>query len=302
MIDLKSKVEKIKHRILKKRRKGYTLLETMATIALVMILSAAAYGGISAGMDKANTSNTTSDIRTYGNAVQQMFIAHPEVMKYTKAKLPTSIEKIVGYVNDQLEEAWDFTMFSDVDDSGAVAYSTQKRDAWGNPYGLYIYLDDVAAGVTESTNYLDSTGTALETTDSCIYIVIGSAGKGGTGMITGSDGSNIDFATKEATAATAAVNNTDGQDDIGVIVRLLNGDSYSATFGTSNSTLGELKKIQWIFGQAKSGTYFDFTGTLTAITPTTVSGGSVDKYYDKNAIENDANVSTSGLIGAWTGT
>ena len=300
-----SKLNKIKNSVIskaKKRRNGFSLLDVMGGIAISLLLGGGVAAAISVGRDSANSHNTTQDIDVFSNAIQQMFISHPEVMKFQNGKPNAPIEKIVGYINDQLDDSFDFEVLSGVTNSGAVAATTKVRDAWDNPYGLYIYMDDIAAGSTTSTNYLGADGAPLKATDSCIYIVVASAGKSGTGVATGFDGTNIDFDTKGALTAGAMLNHTDGQDDMGVIVRMLNGDAYTATFGWDNATLGKLKGVQWIFGQGVGGTYYDFTGTLTSITSTSVVGGSIDKYYDKVAIGNDTSIDTTAgaIIGSWS--
>lgn len=277
-----------------KRRKGTTMVELLGVMVVIAILAAIAIGGIGAARDNANETSAQSDIKTYTTAIQQVVMLHPEVMKFTampdgSTKPANAIETLVGYINDQMEEQWKFEVLPNATLSGGVATSTIKRDAWGNPYGLYIYMDDKA------TTYMDKAGATLKESDSCIYMAIVSAGKNATGGPVGHDGNNFDAETRKIATASAMVNNTDGADDLGVIIRVLNGDIYTATFGLDKTTLGSLKKIQWIFGVPSStgGICFDYTSE-TSKTPTT--GGSIDLYYDSLQVKG----ANSQLFGTWS--
>ena len=80
-----------------------------------------------------------------------------------------------------------------------------------------------------------------------IYIAFVSAGPNGTGGPVGANGDNIDTGNNNVIISPKAmVNSTDGIDDIGVILRIRDGKSFYATFGTENSTLGKLEDVVWI--------------------------------------------------------
>lgn len=287
------------------RRRGTTMVELLGVMVVIAILAAIAIGGIGAARDNANETSAQSDIKTYTTAIQQVVMIHPEVMKFTALSTPdangnmtkpaNAIETLVGYINDQMEEQWKFEVLPNPDGSnkgllsGGVATSTIKRDAWGNPYGLYIYMDEKAP------TYIGKDDQALKEADSCVYIAIVSAGKNATGGPVGHDGNNFEADTRKIASASAMVNNTDGADDIGVIIRVLNGDIYTATFGLDKTTLGSLKGIQWIFGVPSStgGICFDYT---TESNKTATAGGSIDKYYDSLQIKTNGGK----LFGSWT--
>lgn len=277
------------------RRKGLTLIELLGVMAVVAIISAIAVGGITSARDAANETSVSSDIRTYQTAIQQVLVQHPEVMKFTANKPAKAASLFVEYLNSQLEELWKFEMLDDNADSGAIAGSAIKRDAWNNPYGLYIYFDDLAP------KYTDGSNKALTPSDSCVYIVVCSAGKNSTGGPMGIDGANYKSDTRKITSTANMINNTDGVDDIGSIIRILNGDVYAATFGFDNATLGTLKGIQWIYGipkESAGGINYDFAASGPGVEKTAATAGSLDKYYDSQAIA-IASPQPITLVGTW---
>lgn len=291
---MKDKVKNICGRM--KKRVGTTMVELLGVMVVIAILAAIAIGGISAARDNANQTSAQSDIKTYTTAIQQVVMLHPEVMKFSATKPTNALRTLVGYINDQLEEQWQFEILPEdvgggatVVGSGGVATSTIKRDSWGNPYGLYIYMDD------KTETYVDKENVKLKESDSCLYIAIVSAGKNSTGGPVGHDGNNFDPSTRQISCAKEMVNNTDGADDIGVVIRILNGDIYTATFGLDKTTLGELRNIQWIFGvpDKNQGICFDY---VTEAEKTATTGGSIDRFYDNLQVEQ----SGQQLFGTWS--
>ena len=274
------------------KRRGMTLIELLGVMAVIAIISVIAVGGITAARDSANETSVQSDIRTYQTAIQQALVQHPEIMKFREGKPDDAAEVLMDYINDQLEEQWRFEApATPSTDCGGVGTSSIKRDAWNNPYGLYVYFDD------QATTYDDKGGTALQESDSCVYIVVASAGKNATGGPVGTDGNNLDDDRKIKSAADM-VNNTDGIDDIGTIVRVLNGNVYTATFGLEKATLGRLEGFNWIFGNPKTdgGILYDFEN---ATEMDFSEGGSLDRYYDAGQLPNPE---STPQIGAWTTT
>lgn len=271
-----------------RERKGFSLIEVLVVLVIIATISVIAFGSAGSGRDTASETATQSDLRTYQGAIQQMLIQHPEIMRFNPTKPSDAVGVIIGYLNEQLEDQWKFEKLSDATASGGVAGTAVKRDAWGNPYGLYIYLDD------KTTSYTDADGDALKETDSCVYIVVASAGKNGVGGPVGKDGNNYDAETQKLISAAAMVNNTDGIDDLGVIVRILNGDVFTANFGIDKATLGTLKGVQWIFGvpSTTGGINYDF---VSGSVKTASTAGSLDKYYDAQAIKSDNRT----LVGSW---
>jgi len=286
-----------KKRHARKARKGMTLVELLGVMVVIAILSVIAIGGISAARDNANITSVISDMRTYENSLKQVLMLHPEIMKFVPNKPANAVETVIGYINDQMEEEWAFQLIGGGQaegggtvttntGSGAVATSTIKRDAWGNSYCLYIYFDDKTTTYRGKCDDV-TTGTNLVESDSCVYMVIASPGKNSTGMGLGVDGNNFDATTKRLVDPTKCVNNTDGVDDLGLIIRVLNGDVYSATFGTDKSLLGKMQGIQWVFGvpDQNGGIIHDFNDSNTSSTMVPTQGGSIDQFYDHSVID-----------------
>ena len=275
--------------IFKRRRRGSTLVELLGVMAVIAIISVIAVGGITAARDYANETSVQSDLRTFQTSIQQVLVQHPEVMKFTATNPANAADVFVSYLNDQMEEQWAFERLAGNSDSGGVAGTSIKRDAWGNPYGLYIYFD------TNATTYTNREGTPLRDTDSCVYIAVVSAGKNSTGGPTGINGSNINQDNRKLVAASEMVNNTDGVEDLGVSVRVLNGDVDTATFGLDKNTLGSLEDIQWILGKpsATGGICYDYVSSANKQATT---AGSVDRYYDNLQVESAG----LQLFGTWS--
>lgn len=290
-------------KVLKKFKRGTTLVELLGVMVVIAILAAIAIGGISAARDTANVTSVISDMRTYENSIKQVLMLHPEIMKFRVDKTANSTELIIDYMNDQMEEQWKFEPLAN-NNNGAIATSAMKRDAWGNAYCLYVYLDDM------TTTYVNAIGQPLIDNDSCVYIVIASAGKNGTGVGLGVGGINFDTTTKKIADPMACINNTDGVDDIGLIIRVLNGDVYSATFGTSKAVLGELKGVQWVFGKPSTngGVLLDMLKASPSTIPYTY-GGSLDRFYDTTMIPEGTTfvggpelITTTGVVASPTAT
>lgn len=292
-----------------KRRKGMTMVEMLGVMVVIAILSMIAIGGISAARDNANMTSVISDMRTYENSLKQVLMLHPEIMKYRPNKPAAAVETLLSYINEQMEEEWAFQLIGGGNSegggtittntgNGAVATSTIKRDAWGNAYCLYMYFDDRTTTYRAKTEDVTA-GENLVESDSCMYIVIASPGKNSTGVGLGVDGNNFDATTKRLVDPTKCVNNTDGVDDIGLIIRILNGDVYACTFGTDKALLGKLSGIQWVFGvpDNNGGVVHDFNDSNTTSTITPTQGGSIDQFYDHSVIDSFGNKNLSWIGG-----
>lgn len=293
-----------------KLKQGTTLVELVIVMVVITIITLIAVGGTVIARDKAAITSTSSDLKAYENALRQTFMFHPEVMKFkdtTTVSGKDVADVVLEYVNEQLESEWKFTNEFDTNNSGelmkgeaatsgAIAYSLTKRDAWGKPYTLYMFTD------THDTAY------GLSQESSCMYLVVASSGKNSSGVGTGFGGDNFNETTGNLLKQDDAVLNTDGIDDVGVIIRILDGDIYSATFGFSEATLGTLKGLNWIFGgdsdksgSATVGIYYDADAQSPSektFTAGTDIAGSLDKYKTISSINADETVTD--VVGSWS--
>ena len=262
-------------KFMKQARKGFSLVELLIAVVVLGILGAMLLAAGTAAQTKARVAVASNDIDSVRNAVYTAFTMNTKFMQQ-KDTLDT-FKGVVEAVNAELDENWEWEPIGgswpadgSTVKSGAIAQTKVQRDPWGNPYTMYIYTD------THTTKYASARGTTVEDkykklvdADSCIYMVIASAGPNGTGVGMGYDGANGAGGPGTATAADC-VNNTDGIDDIGVVIRLLNGSTSMATFGWSNAALGTLEFVNWYFCGDNSG---DVNGKWTEISDT--NGGAV---------------------------
>lgn len=272
---------------MKKTRKGFSLIELLIAVVVLGILGAMLLASGSAAQNKARVAVASSDIDAVKGAVYTAFMAKPQMMQY-KDDDATKIKAIVDNINAELDEGWKFEMFeSGIASSGAVAYTAIQRDPWDNPYFLYVFTDSF------TTTYASGRGDTsaekqenLKPADSCLYVVIASAGPNGTGVGMGIDGMSYDSATEKWNRASMVLN-TDGIDDLGVITRILNGSTLQATFGWEASTFGALQYVNWVFcgsagenSAATTGIYtmIESSGNVANATYTTTTGSSLDLY------------------------
>lgn len=278
-------------------RKGFSLVELLIAVVVLGILSAMVLAAGTAAQNKARTSVAQNDLDGVKNAIYQALMTHSEVMKFKDDNPSNSIAQIIEYVNYELDDAWKFKQLDGATTSGGVAYSNVQKDPWGSPYGMYIYTN------TYGTIYpADTTGALCTSSDSVLYIIVCSAGRNGTGGPMGIDGTNF-TETKQIAAATAMVNNSDGIDDLGVIIRVKNGNIMTASFGTDQSSLGTLSNVQWIFGKpgASGGILYDFSGKAKKDAGSVAAAGSIDKYYDSISAKTIVTAGGAGVAGSWTG-
>lgn len=278
---------------------GTTLVELIGVMIVIAILAAIAIGGIIAARNNANITSTQSDLRTFQSAIQQVLMAHPEVMQATDDAQNghVGISDIISFINIQLETDWQFKQVkatsgdTTTGKSGLVGTTTIKHDSWNNPYSLYIYTD------TNTTDYAASASAKHKESDSMCYIIVASSGPNSTGVGGGFAGGN--YINGEVNSVEKAINNTDGVDDLGVIIRVLDGDSRVCTFGYETATLGELKKIGWVFGKSNNGGLYckpltkqesDATSTYPNFT------SSIDIWYSKDTRPSQSDVATSSAI------
>lgn len=270
-------------RLLKLKRKAFSLVEILIAIVVIGILVALSIVAGTSAQNKARLAVARNDLDSMKNSVYQALLTYPEVMRY-KDDDTNWATNLVEYINSELDDSWTLKMVPGNETntvSGGIAYTETYRDPWGAPYGVYAYTD------SHADVYRDETGAALSDSDSVLYIVIMSAGPNGTGGPMGYDGSNASGTTRDIVSSTAMVNNTDGIDDVGIIIRVLNGSTYYASFGFKDADLGTLEGDQWILGEigasAQGGIYRDFAGESS---PTSiVYAGSLDHIPNAETLE-----------------
>lgn len=275
---------------IRRARKGFSLVELLIAVIVLGILSTMIFAAGTASQSKARMAVAQNDLDSIKNSLYQALMTHPNVMKFTDSA--SNISTVIEYFNAELDDAWRLKPAGTYSSSGLVAITATQKDPWGSPYGVYIFTN------TLHKTYTDETGQPLTDSDSVMYVVVASAGRNGTGCALGVNGTNISTDTIEVVDTKQAVCNSDGIDDLGVIIRIKNGTLSMASFGTDQSTLGTLKDVQWIFGlpQGDGGTLYDFNKKST---PTSVSyAGSIDECYDARSAANKAK-GNGGVIGTW---
>lgn len=270
----------------KRKLHGFNMMELVFGMVILAILMAIAVGGALSARDQAQLTSVQNDLKVYESSIRQMLVQYPNIMKYstkTSSNGKNVSAIILEKLNSSLEQEWHFsgefkTAGGSTPQNGAIAYTTTKRDAWGNPYGLYIYTDDL------TSTYIGKDGKPLKDDSSQFYFVVASAGKNSSGVIMGSDGTNFDEETNKIDSQAKAVNNTDGIDDVGLIVRILNSDVASSTFGFKTATLGDMSNIRWIFGVPKD-TKGTVVGEYSVSNSDTLKSASIDQYSSLAALE-----------------
>lgn len=275
--------------VYKKVRKGFSLVELLIAVVVLGILGAMLLAAGTAAQTKARVAVASNDIDSVRNAVYTAFTMKTSFMQMHDNA--TTFQAIVEAVNAELDENWEWEPIGGTAypaQSGAIAQTKMQRDPWGNPYTMYVYTDDhttkYAAGRGElgASDYDAQMNNHMTPADSCIYLVIASAGPNGTGVGMGSDGQN-GFSGTTATQA-ACVNNTDGIDDIGVVIRMLNGSTTMATFGWASAALGTLEFCNWYFcgndstPVAGKWTKLENTGGVSELTTAPTYGSSLELF------------------------
>lgn len=289
----------------KQVRKGFSLVELLIAVVVLGILSSMLIAAGTASQNKARMAVAQNDLDSIKNSVYQALMAHPNVMKMKDSN--QTFTSIINYLNSELDDAWRLDFVSGGTDgdgnaiastagSGLIAQTATQRDPWGNPYGVYVYTND------HHSKYTNEDGTPLGSNDSCLYIVVTSAGRNATGGPMGQNGDNYDSTSGKYISSAAAVNNSDGIDDLGAIIRIKNGTLLTASFGTEQCTLGTLSGFQWIYGEPGTGggVLVDFNGAGTPKTAV-AEAGSIDRYMNQDAVKQGtaADVAKIKTVGKW---
>lgn len=241
----------------KKARRGFSLVELLIAVVVLGILGAMLIAAGTAAQNKARISVASNDIDSARNAVYTALMMNSSVQQYTDASGEWQ-KTLVDMLNAELDESWQWDLLTTGNDgktSGPIAQTRTMRDPWKNPYTLFVYTDSHTEKYAEGETGLTGSNTAtldaaptnmLKASDSTMTLVIASAGPNGTGVGTGLNG---EMSAKGGSAADASkmINNTDGVDDIGVVMQLRNGSVTQATFGWSNAMFGTLEHVNWYF-------------------------------------------------------
>ena len=275
-------------KLMTKARKGFSLVELLIAVVVLGILGAMLIAAGTAAQNKARISVASNDIDSARNAVYTALMMHPNVAQYTDDTAGWK-KNIVDIVNEELDETWQWDLLDTANTggaSGAIAQTRTMRDPWKNPYTMFVYTDSYTTTFfsDETTgNTIDTPTKELNKSDSSLTLVIVSAGPNGTGVGKGLYGT-ISADGSVATQADIAnmINNTDGIDDIGVIMQLVNGSTTQATFGWGQATFGALEHINWYFcgktgeGKTVAGKYsFVNNGSAEELTAGVTHGSSI---------------------------
>ena len=278
---------------IKSIRRGSTMIELLFVLVVVILIMGYNSSSLSQAPEKAKQTGAQNDLRSYSTAIQQTLIIHPELARFSTGNPTNAAERVVSFVNENLDSQWHFQTVPNAGGSGFIGMSKIKRDPWSNAYALYVYFDE------KTPTYTDIDGNAWIDDVTSVTFVVMSAGSNLSGGPAGANGVNVDLNTNLFLDAKDSIHNTDGVDDCGVIIRIKDGDVATATFGTDNTTLGSLKDVQWILGipaAADYGKLYDF-GTSAAKTGTVA--GSIDQYYNSD-VTNAAAKTNDGVIGTWS--
>lgn len=235
----------------KKARQGFSLVELLIAVVVLGILGAMLIAAGTAAQNKARVSVASNDIDSARNAVYTGLMMNPSLGQYTDANT-TWKKQLVDILNNELDESWQWDLINgEGGASGAIAQTRTMRDPWKNPYTLFAYTDSFTetfyADETSGNNVSAPTEKMKKSTSS-MTLVIASAGPNGTGVGKGLNGEiGINGMEVQASDAAQMINNTDGIDDIGVIMQLVDGSTTQATFGWSAAAFGTLENVNWYF-------------------------------------------------------
>lgn len=138
-------------------RRGFSLVELVTAIAIMAILAVAVFSGGASAIKKAKLSRVTSDLYDFTLATEQFLRATPSVANdQSTQNFISDTSRYVVELNGLLPQGYrlssvDDGAITDVESGGnisfhvadtAVAYVSEKVDAWGNPYFVLLDYDD----------------------------------------------------------------------------------------------------------------------------------------------------------------
>ena len=143
-------------KMLKKTRKGFSLVELVIAILIIAVLVAAVFAGGSIIIRNSQISRTTSDLHNFSIAVETWMNENPSLANVTKAadNYGTLNDGLVKALNSRLSEDYQLTKVADAApttnittarDANSEVYESAKTDAWGNHYYVILTNDDRTA-------------------------------------------------------------------------------------------------------------------------------------------------------------
>lgn len=143
-----------------KVKKAFTLVEIMATIVIIGVITVAAYGAYDTAVTNAKIDATETDLRAYSQSISSYFADYTEIKiddTLTDDAYNTKADEIVDLLNRQylptnierVETASDRTSFT--------CETTFKKDPWNNKYQVYVNTK-AATGLPAGTVIIASYG------------------------------------------------------------------------------------------------------------------------------------------------
>ena len=202
----------------KHNKRGFTMIELVAAIFIIALLTAAGIAAVSILITNARITATQQDLSGFRTPIEQFLLENPAMAK------ETDVIKIANKMNSYLEGEMQFANLpstqatpndSDVDYNQILdtpSWQTQRQDAWDHPYRIFINPSD-----------MDATGNSYTgAKDSELRIFVVSNGKNSTTGTNGeSKGNHL----------------VDGDDDMILMVQLVNGQVQSGFYGCKEGNI-----------------------------------------------------------------
>lgn len=151
--------------IIKKKRKGFSLVELVVVIMIIAILAAAIFAGGSAVIKKSQVSRSISDLHNFSVSVESLLNENPGVANIENegAASNGNITQLMEKLNASLPEDYQLsavsasaaganitTLDNGTTSATAMVFQSAKTDAWDNPYYVIFDTNDHnGAGYTE---------------------------------------------------------------------------------------------------------------------------------------------------------
>ena len=144
-------LDRVKHGKTSGRMPGFSLIELIAVIMIIAIISAAIFVGSGTASMKARAAKVTSDLYNYQIAAEKILYNQPQVRNIATGTKKTQLANVVELLNNNLlpeymlsvvDEAFSgsISLTSNIDDDTTfVVCRSRKLDPWGDPY--YVILD-----------------------------------------------------------------------------------------------------------------------------------------------------------------